>query len=38
MPLYMDRHEVPGSDPEQVAEAHARDLSLADKHTVQFLS
>ena len=38
MPLFMDRHEVPGANPEQVAEAHARDLSFADKHTVHFLS
>ncbi len=38
MPLYMDRHEVPGASAEVVAEAHARDLPLSAKHNVQFLS
>jgi class 3 adenylate cyclase len=38
MPIYMDRHEVPGATAEVVAEAHARDLPLSAKHGVQFLS
>lgn len=38
MPLYLDRHDVPGATAEVVAEAHARDLSLSAKHQVQFLS
>jgi class 3 adenylate cyclase len=38
MPLYMDRHDVPGATAEEVAQAHARDLEISAKHDVQFLS
>jgi hypothetical protein len=38
MPLYMDRHDVPGATAEDVAAAHARDLEVSAKHGVQFLS
>jgi class 3 adenylate cyclase len=38
MPLYMDRHETPGASAQEVAQAHARDVSVAAKHGVQFLS
>ncbi len=38
MQLYMDRHDVPGATAEVVADAHARDLPLSAKHSVQFLS
>ena len=38
MPRYMDRHEVRGAAAEEIAEAHARDLSVADKHSVDFFS
>lgn len=38
MPRYMDRHEVSGAAAEDVAEAHARDLSVAGKHSVNFFS
>jgi class 3 adenylate cyclase len=38
MQLYMDRHDVPGSTPEMVAEAHSRDLALAAEHGVQFMT
>lgn len=38
MPRYMDRHEVPGATSEDVAEAHIRDLSVADEHSVHFFS
>jgi class 3 adenylate cyclase len=38
MPLFMDRHDVPGTSAADVAQFHASDLELADKHDVQFLS
>jgi class 3 adenylate cyclase len=38
MPLFMDRHDVPGATAEDVAKAHVSDLELAGKHDVQFLS
>ncbi len=38
MPLYMDRHDTPGATAEDVAQAHAADLTVAAKHGVQFLS
>jgi len=34
----MDRHDIPGVTPEQVAEAHRLDISVAAKHDVQFLT
>lgn len=34
----MDRHDLPGATAEDVAEAHARGLEVADKHDVKFLS
>jgi class 3 adenylate cyclase len=38
MPLYMDRHDLPGVTAEDVAQAHARDLGPARAHGVQFLT
>jgi class 3 adenylate cyclase len=38
MPLFMDRHDIPGVTPEQVAEAHRLDVALAAKRDVQFLT
>jgi class 3 adenylate cyclase len=38
MPLYMDRHEVPGVTAEQVAQAHLADLDMGAKFGVQFLA
>ena len=38
MPLFMDRHDVPGASAEDVAKAHVSDLERAGKHDVQFLS
>src|SRR5689334_6660603 len=34
----MDRHDIPGITPEQVAQAHLLDLAVAPKHNVQFLT
>ena len=38
MPLYMDRHDVPGASRAEVAAAHVRDVELADEYGVDFLS
>jgi class 3 adenylate cyclase len=38
MPLYMDRHDLPGVTPEEVAQAHALDLAPAARHGVSVVS
>ena len=38
MPLFMDRHDVPGVKAEDVAQAHLADLGAAAKHGVRFLT
>ena len=38
MPLFMDRHDVPGVTAEQVAQAHLADLDMGGKFGVQFLA
>jgi len=38
MPLYMDRHDVPGITAEEVAQAHAQDLGPAAEFGVQILA
>lgn len=38
MPLFMDRHELPGATAEEVAQNHARDLELVDEYGVQLLA
>jgi class 3 adenylate cyclase len=38
VPLFMDRHDIPGVTPEAVAQAHASDVAVADKHGVHFLA
>jgi class 3 adenylate cyclase len=38
MPLFMDRHDVPGVTAEQVAQAHLADLDMGPKFAVQFLA
>ena len=38
MPLFMDRHDVPGVTAEQVAQAHMADLDMGAKFGVQFLA
>ena len=38
MPLFMDRHDVPGATAKDSAEAHTRDLELSAEYDVQFLS
>lgn len=38
MPLFMDRHDVPGVTAEQVAQAHLADIEMGAKFGVQFLA
>jgi class 3 adenylate cyclase len=38
MPLFMDRHDVPGVTAEQVAQAHLADIDMGAKFGVQFLA
>jgi class 3 adenylate cyclase len=38
MPLFMDRHDVPGVTAEQVAQAHLADLGMGANFGVQFLA
>jgi class 3 adenylate cyclase len=38
MPLFMDRHDVPGVTAEQVAQAHLADLEMGARLGVQFLA
>jgi class 3 adenylate cyclase len=38
MPLFMDRHDLPGVTAEQVAQAHLTDIQIESKYGVQFLA
>jgi class 3 adenylate cyclase len=38
MPLFMDRHDLPGVTAEQVAQAHLADIDMGAKFGVQFLA
>jgi hypothetical protein len=38
MPLFMDRHDLPGVTVEQVAQMHLADLPVSTRHAVQFLT
>jgi class 3 adenylate cyclase len=38
MPLYMDRHDLPGVTAEQIAQAHVMDLGPSERHGVRFLT
>lgn len=38
MPLFMDRHDIPGVKAEDVAQAHMSDVAAAAKHDVKFLA
>jgi class 3 adenylate cyclase len=38
MPLFMDRHDVPGVRAEDVAQAHMSDVAAEAKHGVKFLA
>jgi class 3 adenylate cyclase len=36
MPLYMDRHDLPGVTPEELAEAHNRDVEVQERYGVRY--
>jgi class 3 adenylate cyclase len=36
MPMYMDRHDLPEITPEELAEAHTRDVEVQDRHGVRY--
>jgi len=38
MPMYMDRHELPGATAEDLAEAHLADVELQDRYGVTYLT
>ena len=38
MPLFMDRHDLPGVTAEQVAQAHVADVAVQAKYDVRFLA
>ena len=38
MPLFMDRHDMPGVSAEEVADAHAQDVGVQTAHGVRFLT
>ena len=38
MPLYLDRHDLPGATAEEVAEAHIADLNVQGPHDVRYLT
>jgi class 3 adenylate cyclase len=36
MPMYMDRHDLPEVTPEELAEAHTRDLEIQERYGVRY--
>jgi len=36
MPMYMDRHDLPGVSPEELADAHMRDMDVQEQHGVRY--
>jgi class 3 adenylate cyclase len=36
MPMYMDRHDLPGITPEELADAHMRDVEVQERHGVRY--
>lgn len=38
MPLYLDRHDLSGATPQDVAAAHVEDLAIQDRHGVRYLT
>jgi class 3 adenylate cyclase len=38
MPLFMDRHDIPGASAADIAAAHVRDLGVQDRFGVRFLT
>ncbi|MBA2325067.1 MAG: DUF4242 domain-containing protein, partial [Actinobacteria bacterium] len=38
MPLFMDRHELAGATPEEVAAAHVQDVEIQDQYGVRYVT
>jgi class 3 adenylate cyclase len=38
MPWYLDRHDVPGVTPDQLATAHMQDLEVQDRYRVRYVT
>jgi class 3 adenylate cyclase len=38
MPLFMDRHDVPGASAEEIAAAHSQDVGVQSAHGVRYLT
>ncbi len=38
MPLYMDRHDLPGATAEDVAQAHVQDVAIQDRYGVRYVT
>lgn len=38
MPWYLDRHDVPGVTPDQLAAAHQQDLEIQDRYQVRYVT
>ncbi|MGH9027619.1 MAG: nickel-binding protein [Acidimicrobiia bacterium] len=36
MPMFIDRHDAPGITPEELADAHTRDVETQERHGVRF--
>lgn len=36
MPLYMDRHDLPGITPQELADAHTRDVEVQERYGVRY--
>jgi class 3 adenylate cyclase len=36
MPMYMDRHDLPDVTPEELADAHTRDVAVQDRYGVRY--
>jgi class 3 adenylate cyclase len=38
MPLYMDRHDIPGATAEDVAAAHVQDVAIQERYGVRYIT
>jgi len=38
MPIFMDRHDMPGATAEEIADAHRRDVDVQDRHGVKYMA
>jgi class 3 adenylate cyclase len=38
MPLFMDRHDLPGATPEDVAQAHVQDVEIEERYGVRYVT